>query len=167
MKKLRVGAGVAVMAGLVGLVGAAMAAGQEPGDGGEVPAPPSEPLDLGAGERLLLVVGGAFPTTGEADAEAAAMRFGELQGYYAAPVGQFEGLDEFLGVPVDHTVLVSAFRTQEGASEFVGLASAAGAPALVTPRLLNRGDVYVGLGQEAAPDGSGPLRGPIPGVTTP
>jgi hypothetical protein len=93
------------------------------------------------------------------------MAFGELQGYYVARRDQFEGIDEYLGSVRGEWVLVSAFRTQEGAEDFAELAKAAGAPALVTGRVLNRGDRYVGLGQEAAPDGAGPQREPIAGVT--
>jgi hypothetical protein len=129
------------------------------------PAVPAESADHGAGEYLLLVVGGSFPTQ-EAAAEAnSGMSFGDLQGYYVARRDQFEGIDEYLGSVSGEWVLVSAFRTEAGAAEFADLAQAAGAPALVTGRVRNRGDRFVGLGQEAAPDGSGPQRGPIDGVT--
>lgn len=116
--------------------------------------------DLGAGEQLFLVVGGVFDK--RPDAVAAARPFGELQGYYVAAVAQFQGLDEHLGVDRSDHVLVSAFRTEEGAREFMELATAAGEPALLTPLITNRGDVYVGLGQESAPNGNGPLRRPLP-----
>jgi hypothetical protein len=131
------------------------------------PAVPDIPPDHGAGEHLLLVVGGTFPTLQAADAANDRMTMGDVQGYYVAKVDQFVGLDRSLGVPGDHFVLVSAFRTTTGAQEFLDLAQAAGAPALITPRLQNRGDRYVGLGQEADPDGSGPLTHPIPGLTVP
>lgn len=157
-------AGMALGVTAAVLAGAALAGGREP-TGRQAPDAPAEAVDLGVGERLILVVGGAFPTAEEASAETARMRFGDLQGYYTASVGQFEGLDEVLGVDPSYTVLVSAFRTEQGAREFADLALAAGAPAMITPRLVNHGDVYVGLGQEADPDGSGPLQGPIPGVT--
>ena len=126
---------------------------------------PREAEDRGAGEYLLLVVGGTFGTQQEAEAANAEMSFGDLQGYYVAHRRQFEGLGEYLGAATGDWLLVSAFRTDEGAAEFAELAQVVGAPALVTRRVLNRGDVYVGLGQEAAPDGTGPQRGPVPGVS--
>ena len=126
---------------------------------------PEAPRDRGAGERLVLVVGGAFPTREEAEAARDRIRIGELQGFYVARTAQFVGLDEFLGTDAEY-VLVSAFRTLPGARGFLALASAAGAPAVLTPRLENLGFEYVGLGQEAAPDGNGPLTRPLPGVST-
>ena len=58
--------------------------------------------------------------------------------------------------------LVSAFRTQEGAEEFVTLAASFGHPATVLPeRVRSLGGLYAGLGLEAAPDGSGPLLRPV------
>lgn len=59
-------------------------------------------------------------------------------------------------------LLVSAFRTLTGAEEFAELARDRGAVVAVI-RALKTGDTYVGLGQEANPDGvSGPLLGPLP-----
>ncbi len=124
------------------------------------PAAPRVARDLGAGEQLFLVVGGVFDK--RPDAVAAARPFGELQGYYVAAVAQFQGLDQHLGADRSDHVLVSAFRTESGAREFMELATAAGEPALLTPLITNRGDVYVGLGQESAPNGNGPLRRPLP-----
>jgi hypothetical protein len=129
------------------------------------PAAPAEPQDRGAGEYLVLAVGGSFPSQEAATEANAGISFGDLQGYYVARRDQFEGIDEYLGSVRGEWVLVSAFRTEEGAADFAELAKAAGAPSLVTGRVLNRGDRFVGLGQEAAPDGSGPQRGPISGVT--
>jgi hypothetical protein len=50
----------------------------------------------------------------------------------------------------------------QGAKEFEALAAAAGFPD--TSRLIARyrGDVYIGLGQEPSPDGTGPLLRPLP-----
>jgi hypothetical protein len=124
------------------------------------PAAPRVARDLGAGEELFLVVGGVFSR--RAEAAAAARPFGELQGYYVASVAQFQGLAEHLGAEMSDHVLVSAFRTEAGAREFMDLATAAGEAALLTPLMTNRGDVYVGLGQEGAPNGSGPLQRPLP-----
>lgn len=123
--------------------------------------------DLGAGERVLLVVGGAFPTRQAAEDANATIGFGDLHGYYVASIDQFEGLHEELGKDDAEFVLVSAFRTGRGASDFMAVAHANDAPALLTPRLINRGYDYVGLGQEQHPDGSGPLIGPLAGVSTP
>lgn len=123
--------------------------------------------DLGAGERVLLVVGGAFTTRQAAEDANATIAFGDLQGYYVASTDQFEGLREHLGSKDSDFVLVSAFRTDRGAADFMEVARANGAPATLTPRLINRGYEYVGLGQEQHPDGSGPLIGPLAGVSTP
>ena len=123
--------------------------------------------DLGAGERILLVVGGAFTTREEAERAARRTVFGDLQGYYVAATDQFVGLRDDLGAAAADYVLATAFRTEEGAVQFLELARAVDAPALLTPRLENLGFEYVGLGQEPAPDGSGPLVGPLPGVSTP
>ncbi len=131
------------------------------------PAVPEIPPDHGVGEHLLLVVGGAFPSLEAAEQANDRMTMGDLQGYYVAQVDQFVGLDRALGASSDGYVLVSAFRTATGAKEFLDLAQAAGAPAIITPRLENRGQEYVGLGQEADPDGSGPLTHSIPGLTVP
>jgi hypothetical protein len=59
-------------------------------------------------------------------------------------------------------LLATAFRTKRGAQEFLELARVNGIRDLVTlqVRKLSGGDV--GLGQEPAPDGSGPLTGPLP-----
>jgi hypothetical protein len=129
------------------------------------PSVPAESQDPGAGEYLLLVVGGSFESQEAAEEANAKMSFGELQGYYVARRNQFEGIEEYLGWVARDWVLVSAFRTQEGADQFAELAEATGAPALVTGRVLNRGDRFVGLGQETASDGEGPQREPIEGVT--
>jgi hypothetical protein len=130
------------------------------------PSVPRLERDRGVGERLLLVVGGAFPTREAAEAANADISFGDLQGFYVAHTDQFVGLRDVLGETANELVLVSAFRTGQGAREFLELAQAAGAAAFVTPRLENLGWTYVGLGQEADPDGSGPLTEPIAGLTT-
>lgn len=130
------------------------------------PAVPRVEQDKGAGERLLLVVGGSFPTQEAAETANAALLFGELQGFYVASTDQFVGLRDALGEAADDYVLVSAFRTAQGAKQFVTLAGTVGASAFVTTRLENLGWEYVGLGQEANPDGTGPLTEPIPGLTT-
>jgi hypothetical protein len=122
--------------------------------------------DRGARERLLLVVGGSFTTRAEAELANEAIRIGDLQGFYVAPTDQFVGLDRALGEAEAEFVLVSAFRTGRGATEFLDLVRSAGAAGFITPRLQNLGFEYVGLGQEADPDGSGPLTEPIPGLTT-
>jgi hypothetical protein len=128
------------------------------------PAPPigpAVPADTGAGELLLVVLGGVYPTRAEADRAAEEMMFGDVQGYYVAPVGQFQGFEQQAGLPGDFA-LVSAFRTQEGAASFVEFAGLFGNPATILPeRVRSLGGVYAGLGQEANPDGSGPLTGPI------
>ena len=123
---------------------------------------PSTPADTGAGERLILVVGGVYASRAAADAANASMVFGDLQGYYVVPVAQFQGFRQQVGSAGDFA-LVSAFRTQEGADAFIELARTFDLPAFTYPeRVVSLGGLYAGLGQEAAPDGSGPLLGPVP-----
>ena len=118
--------------------------------------------DTGPGEVLLAVVGGVYSTKAQADAANARLIFGDLQGYYVVPVVQFGGLDTQLGVKVGYA-LVSVFRTDEGAAEFVALARSFGDPATLVPqRVQSFGGAYAGLGQEANLEGTGPLLGPIP-----
>ncbi|MEX2406827.1 MAG: hypothetical protein WD834_05770 [Actinomycetota bacterium] len=125
------------------------------------PNGPAVPADSGAGELLLVVLGGVYPTRAEAVRAADGMAFGDVQGYYVAPVGQFEGFQQQAGLPGDFA-LVSVFRTREGAESFVEVVRGYGHPATILPeRVRSLGGVYAGLGQEANPDGSGPLTGPI------
>jgi hypothetical protein len=125
------------------------------------PNGPEVPADTGAGELLLVVLGGVYPTRGEADRAADGMPFGDVQGYYVAPVAQFQGFRQQVGLPGDFS-LVSVFRTQEGAESFAEVAHGYGHPATILPeRVRSLGGAYAGLGQEANPDGSGPLTGPI------
>ena len=114
------------------------------------------PRQVSEGEQLLLVVGGVFPTQEGALAANDEFDFGEMQGFYAVPVGQFGGLRSSLRDP-GAWALVSAFRTRAGAEEFEALADMAGAHAFITPRVSAFGGVFAGLGQEANPDGTGPL----------
>jgi hypothetical protein len=118
--------------------------------------------DSGAGELLVVVEGGVYATRAEAETANASMPFNDLQGYYVVPVAQFQGFKEQVGEPGDFA-LVSVFRTDAGAQEFAELASSVGYPATILPtRVRSLGGLYAGLGQEANPDGSGPLLGPIP-----
>ena len=56
----------------------------------------------------------------------------------------------------------SAFRTEEGAEAFAELAATFGNTATILPeRVRSLGGLYAGLGQEANPDGTGPLLGPV------
>jgi hypothetical protein len=112
--------------------------------------------DSGAGELLVVVLGGVFETRAQAQTAAAGMSFGDVEGYYVVPVAQFQGFKEQVPATGDHA-LVSAFRTEEGAQEFVAFATALGYPAEVLEhRVRSLGGLYAGLGQEPAPDGSGP-----------
>src|SRR5437867_10409381 len=110
------------------------------------PSVPRMPQDLGTGERLILVVGGVYGSQEEAVQANAALRFGELQGYYVVAVSQFGGLGDALP-SAGPWVLATAFRTKRGAAEFATLARAAGAPAFVTPRVVSLGGGFAGLGQ--------------------
>lgn len=161
MRKTLLGA-VVWAAGVLALVtGVAVVARTAPGP--EAPrVPATMKPDTGAGEMLVLVVGGVFDTREEAEAANRAMGLGDVQGYYVVPVAQFQGFREQVGRPGDFA-LVSAFRTEAGAQGFAEAMAAAGNPATVLPeRVRSLGGLYAGLGQEAAPDGSGPLVGPIP-----
>lgn len=179
MKRLRVIATVLAAAAMGGFLSTvAIARGQDP----EIPQLPawsaglpiSQELaaqgvvwhgnDLGAGERVLLVIGGAFATRQEAEQANATIGLGDLHGYYVAATDQFDGLGDHVGG--QDFVLVSAFRTAAGAADYMAVARANDAPAVLTPRLLNRGYEYVGLGQEPHPNGKGPLIGPLAGVST-
>lgn len=154
---------------LVGLSGAALiavgavtAAGSASPDGRLTIAGPTMKPDTGAGEALLVVLGGVFGSREEAEAANAEMTFGDVQGYYVVPVAQFQGFQEQIGAPGDFA-LVSVFRTETGAQEFAAAAQMFGHPATVLPtRVRSLGGLYAGLGQEASPSGEGPLTGPIP-----
>ena len=154
-----IGAGLALgLATVAVLATAALTAPEQQAYG--PPIGPSMPRDTGAGELLVVVVGGVYPTRAEAEEANAAMAFGDLEGYYVAPVAQFQGFDQGAGEQGDFA-LVSAFRTEAGAQEFAEMAAAFGHPAtILSERVRSLGGVYAGLGQEASPDGSGPLLGP-------
>jgi hypothetical protein len=156
----------------VGLVSAALAAGvvfaaaaftSQEASGPDPLIGPNPPLDTGAGEMLLVVLGGVYGARDQAEAANAAMPFGDVAGYYVVPVAQFQGFRDQLAQPEDFA-LVSVFRTEQGAREFVDLATTFGYPArLLDTRVLSLGGLYAGLGQEADLDGSGPLLHPVPG----
>ena len=125
------------------------------------PSGPAVPSDTGAGELLLAVVGGVYDTRAQAEQANAAKPFGDLQGFYVVPVGQFQGFKQGVGEPGDFA-LVSVFRTEQGARDFVELAASFGYEATTLPeRVRSLGGLYAGLGQEESPDGSGPLGGPV------
>ena len=146
-------ASVGVIAGAAGRAPARLPNGRSVG--------PMVPADTGAGELLLAVVGGVFSSRPEAEAANAALAFGDLQGYYVVPVAQFQGFRQEVGEPGEFA-LVSAFRTEEGAQAFAELAAMLGIEATILPeRVRSLGGLYAGLGQEASPDGTGPLLGPV------
>jgi hypothetical protein len=129
------------------------------------PRPRSVPAvmepDTGAGEMLIVVVGGVYDSQETAEAANAQMPFGDVQGYYVVPADQFQGFGT--GGSASRFALVSAFRTEEGAAQFQSFARALGYPAwTLANRVRSLGGAYAGLGQEAAPDGIGPLTRPIP-----
>jgi hypothetical protein len=125
------------------------------------PVGPTISSDTGAGELLLVVVGGVYSSRKEAEVANASMPFGDLQGYYVVPVAQFQGFRQETGQPGEFA-LVSAFRTEEGARAFVELAASFGLPATLLPeRVRSLGGLYAGLGQEPDADGTGPLLGPV------
>jgi hypothetical protein len=152
-----------VAAGVVasaGVWGAAASTAPDPQPFGP-PIGPAVRSDTGAGELLIAVVGGVFPTRQEAEAAEATLAFGDLHGYYVVPVAQFQGFSQQVGEPGDFA-LVSVFRTEEGARALAELAATFGNEATILPeRVRSLGGLYAGLGQEADPDGSGPLLGPV------
>jgi len=156
----------AIVAGLVvGVLASAgvmaAAAGKAPVRGRVRSVGPALALDNGAGELLIAVVGGVFPSRQEAEAANETLVFGDLQGYFVVPVAQFQGFRQQVGEPGDFA-LVSAFRTEEGALAFADLAGTFGNAATILPeRVRSLGGLYAGLGQEADPDGTGPLLGPV------
>jgi hypothetical protein len=123
---------------------------------------PSMPRDNGVGERLMLVVRDTYATQAEAeDANLASQEsFGDVQGYYVAPVDSYLGLrDE---ATTGDWALLSAFRTQQGAEEFAAAAQSLGEAAQVVGPVLSLGGPYAGLGQEEDPGGQGPLTDALP-----
>jgi len=160
--KLLIVVSLAVVAlGSAGLVAGATLGGPRP----QAPDPrigPTAPLDTGAGEMLLVVLGGVYPTREDASAANDSMVLGDLQGYYVVPIAQFQGFREQIANPGEFA-LVSVFRTEEGAQEFVDLVTTYGYPAeILGERVRSLGGLYAGLGQEAHPEGSGPLLEPVP-----
>jgi hypothetical protein len=150
-------AGVVASAGVV-VAAAGTAPSQQPQGR---PVGPVIASDTGAGELLIAVVGGIFPSRQDAEAANVELNFGDLHGYYVAPVAQFQGFTQQVGEPGEFA-LVSVFRTEEGANAFVELAATFGNEATILPeRVRSLGGLYAGLGQEANPDGSGPLLGPV------
>jgi hypothetical protein len=152
---------VGLVVGMTASAGVIAAAGKAPVERKVPPVGPSVRADTGAGELLLAVVGGVFPSRPEAEAANEALAFGDLQGFYVVPVAQFQGFRQQVGEPGDFA-LVSAFRTEEGARAFAEFAATLGIEATILPeRVRSLGGLYAGLGQEESPDGIGPLLGPL------
>jgi hypothetical protein len=156
---------LAAVASAIVVVGAIVASAAFRATEPTIPDPrigPNLPLDTGAGELLVVVLGGVYPTREQADVANEQMSFGDVAGYYAVPVAQFQGFREQVGDAGDFA-LVSVFRTQAGAEAFANLARGFGYPAReLGARVRSLGGLYAGLGQEAAPDGAGPLLHPVP-----
>lgn len=125
------------------------------------PSVPRVPEDLGVGERVFLVVAGIHPSREAAEAAAGRFDFGDVQGFYAVPADQFDGLPGRHAARPGAWALVSAFRTRAGAEEFAAMAARAGATPAIEGPFLSLGGAYAGLGQEKRPDGRGPLTGPL------
>jgi hypothetical protein len=126
------------------------------------PIGPDMAADSGAGEMLVVVLGGEYATRAEAEDANDGMPFGDLAGYYVVPVAQFQGFRQQLVAPGDFA-LVSVFRTERGAQEFADFARLLGYPAAILPdRVRSLGGVYAGLGQESDQAGDGPLLHPVP-----
>jgi hypothetical protein len=162
--KRSIGTAMAWTVGFLAVMGVLALIGRAAGNG-SLPLAPVDPQvtpDTGAGEELVVVVGGVYPTREEAVAANASLQLADLQGYYVVPVAQFQGFREEVGVSGDFG-LVSAFRTDEGAQEFAEFVGSFGYPAtILANRVRSLGGLYAGLGQERNLDGTGPLQGPIP-----
>lgn len=111
--------------------------------------------NIGTGERLLLVIASEHATRPQAEAAAAAIVLGDLQGFVVAPTADFEGMTP------GRWLVLSAFRTAAGAAEFEALLATAGYAPRRREIAVYRGSDWIGLGQEARPDGTGPLNGPL------
>jgi hypothetical protein len=129
---------------------------------------------IGLGESLVLVIGGEFPA--RESAQTANFSFGEMQWFYAVPAADFEYLAAYprLGPKASRVLgqdlqfdpaswlVASAFRTKAGAREFINMVGAYGFGDIAAVQVRRvRGSGDIGLGQEAAPDGTGPLTGPL------
>ncbi|MEW6059829.1 MAG: hypothetical protein AB1551_06780 [Actinomycetota bacterium] len=161
--KRTVASGIGLVLGVLVALGLLAMAGHtapQPFPNG-TPIGPKMERDTGAGEMLLVVLGGVYGTRAEAEAVNSQMSFGDVAGFYVVPVAQFQGFREQIGSPGDFA-LVSAFRTDQGAQEFAAFAQSLGYPAtILSSRVHSLGGQYAGLGQEANPNGLGPLTGPI------
>jgi hypothetical protein len=145
-------AGIALGLTTSALMTATAMTAPEPQPYGE-PIGPKAPQDTGAGELLLVVVGGVYPTRAEAEAANAQIVFGDLQGQYVVPVAQFQVSASKLGAPgSSHCERVP---DPGGADEFTLLAEGPDFLPILPERVRARGLFTVSAG--AAPDGSGPL----------
>lgn len=117
---------------------------------------PDPRTDIGTGERLVVVIAGEYATRGEAIAAEAKMGFHEIVGFLVARSDDFDGLR------AGRFLLVTAFRTAEGAAQFQQVARAIGVRGLRRIVTTYRGTTWIGLGQEQHPAGTGPLIGPLP-----
>ncbi len=161
--------------------------GSDPADSGPAGLDPA-----GLGETLVLVIGGVHRTAPAAEAEAAASGR-HLQGYYVARTGQFRLTAAYADARTDEEartnasdaplvqvpltgaeasrlaagrwMTVSAFRTRDGAEQFVAYMRSMEQhePALVVQAVRVSGSSPIGLGSEADPDGSGPALDELPG----
>lgn len=161
--KRSIGIAMAYTVGFLAVIGVLALIGRAAGSGPPLaPTGPQVKPDNGAGELLVVVVGGVYPSLEEAVTANAGVLLGDLQGYYVVPVAQFQGFREQFGAPGDFA-LASAFRTDEGAQEFAEFVSSYGYPAMILAnRVRSLGGLYAGLGQESNPDGTGPLLQAVP-----
>ncbi|MGH2759792.1 MAG: hypothetical protein ACRDKJ_09530 [Actinomycetota bacterium] len=102
---------------------------------------------------LELVETAAFPSVSLPSCEDVALALCR-ESYLAA-------LTSDLGFEPSDWLLLTAFRTKQGAEEFLDLTNALGVGGLVVLQATKLGGGEVGLGQEPHPDGSGPLLGPL------
>jgi hypothetical protein len=91
--KRSIGTAMAWTVGFLAVMGVLALIGRAAGNG-SLPLAPVDPQvtpDTGAGEELVVVVGGVYPTREEAVAANASLQLADLQGYYVVPVAQFQG----------------------------------------------------------------------------
>jgi hypothetical protein len=138
---------------------------------------PSGDSRLGLGETLIVLVAGTYPTRAEAEAGAAAMRLGDGLGFYVDEARNYQARaiysieedslryrgapGQFIQWPESGWLALTAFRTRAGAQSLMPRIRFAELEVQAW-QVVKLGGVYVGLGNEAHPDGSGLLIGPLP-----
>ena len=140
-------------------------------------SPAADPR-LGINEPLIVILAaGPFATREEAEIAAEERSLGDVQGFYVDEARHYRQLARydieddslrwigdpgpFVRFPTQGWLVLTGFRTRAGAESLMPRVNAAELE-VEAWQVLKRGGEYIGLGQEAHPDGSGPLEGPLP-----